>query len=386
MQTTKRRKMSEETEITFGDQQTYQHTLKINNFTKFMNIEEEVSTNYMNAFPGKKIAFVVKPEAKAPNGSNYHQYHHLGEGWTKITENDKFISLTILAAKGLEPPCLAGKIDIQLAGTSQTFSFGDPEKGKYEKLLEKKLVIKPKKIAGIQAPGYTGTEAIVPRLVHLKLTGAVAEEDILVIKLTLFYPGEVTKKQDQELPESLKSSSYLTDLNMKIMRDTSTANLKISFGDKKNKKTFTVHKNFLCARSPVFRAAIESDMMEGKTSEIYIKDVDEKTLKEMIHYIYTGELTGVDLDVQMVALMADKYDLPGMMDLMCFRMKEAEVEDEYIADMLIAARRHDSEELQKIAMDKLRTKKEILRDPTFRKKFKGDQNILFDLIHEFIMD
>ena len=37
----------------------------------------------------------------------------------------------------------------------------------------------------------------------------------------------------------------------------------------------------------------------------------------------------------MVALVADKYDIPGMMDLLCFQMKD--VEDENIADMLIAA-------------------------------------------------
>ena len=61
-------------------------------------------------------------------------------------------------------------------------------------------------------------------------------------------------------------------------------------------------------------------------------------MKEMIHYVYTGELTGSDLNVQMVAWVADKYDLPGMMDLVCFRMKEDEfIEPENIADMLIAA-------------------------------------------------
>ena len=112
--------------------------------------------------------------------------------------------------------------------------------------------------------------------------------------------------------------------------------------------------------------------------------MDEKTLREMIHYVYTGELTGVELDVQMVAWVADKYHLSGMMDLLCFRMKEDKVEDEYIADMLIAAQRHNSEELKMIAMKKLRNKKEILSQPAFRKKLKGDQNILLDLIQEFI--
>ena len=105
----------------------------------------------------------------------------------------------------------------------------------------------------------------------------------------------------------------------------------------------------------------------------------------MIHYVYTGELTGVELDVQMVAWVTDKYHLSGMMDLLCFRMKGGEVEDEYIADMLIAAKRHDSTELKIIAMDKLRNKKEILRQPAFRKKFKEQQDTLIDIMQEFVI-
>ena len=123
------------------------------------------------------------------------------------------------------------------------------------------------------------------------------------------------------------------------MQDESTTDMKISCGEKDNKKIFNVHKSFFCAISPVFRAAIESDMIEGRTKEIYIEEVDEKTVEELINYIYTGDFTGEDLNVQMVAWLADKYDLPGMMDLLCFRMNE-DVEDENIADMLIAAGKH----------------------------------------------
>ena len=57
----------------------------------------------------------------------------------------------------------------------------------------------------------------------------------------------------------------------------------------------------------------------------------------MINYIYTGDFTGADLNVEMVAWLADKYDIPGMMNLLCQRMKDEEVGPEIIADMLIAA-------------------------------------------------
>ena len=111
------------------------------------------------------------------------------------------------------------------------------------------------------------------------------------------------------------------------MEDDSTADFIIRC----ESKAFNVHKNFFCASSPVFRAAIESDIVE-----IYIREVDVKTVLEMIYYVYTGDFTGADLNVQSVAWVADKYNLPGMMDLLCFRMT-GDVEDEKIADMLIAA-------------------------------------------------
>ena len=57
----------------------------------------------------------------------------------------------------------------------------------------------------------------------------------------------------------------------------------------------------------------------------------------MIHYIYTGKFTGAELNVQMVAWLADKYDIPGMMNLLCSRMRDDVVGPEIIADMLIAA-------------------------------------------------
>ena len=36
-------------------------------------------------------------------------------------------------------------------------------------------------------------------------------------------------------------------------------------------------------------------------------------------------------------------------------------------------------------MDKIRNKKDIVKDPVFRKKFKENQSIMFDLFDEFIL-
>ena len=137
----------------------------------------------------------------------------------------------------------------------------------------------------------------------------------------------------------------------------------------------------------MFRAMLLSDMKEARKGEVYIEDVDEGTLAAMINFIYTGDLPGDNLNVQMVANMADKYEMPAFMDMLCFKMKSEDIRSEFIADLLIAADRHESKDLKNVALDKIRTNKEIINDKGFRKKLQNaeNKNILFDLFNEINM-
>ena len=257
-------------------QQTHEHTLKINNFRRFTNTQSldpipEFRSNPTEIFPGKKVVFVIKV---LRNGYNMKRV-------PDVTQRDKFFSVKLEAGEGVDPPRLAGKVEINLGGSSQSFSFGDLFDGKYLEfdVTNRNLVLKPGKVENIMMlsnlagnpPHYYCTQFytnpdFAARLVHMKLTEAAARKDALEIKFTLFTPT--------------LSSRYLIDQTTRIMKDESTADLKISCGERDNKKVFNVHKNFFCASSPVFRAAIESDMLEGRTKEIYIEEVEEK-LREL---------------------------------------------------------------------------------------------------------
>ena len=320
--------MSGAMEITNNSQISSTPTLKIKNFWGIIDARSEE----IEIFPGKMVAFVVKGLAPA-----YTEYRLQGAGDITITQNDKFFSLEVVAGEGVDPPRLAGIVEIILGFSSQSFSFGDHVNREYLDFdaTNRSLVLKPGKIAGIwdfqQGEIGNWNKNLAKSLVHVELTAG--GRDTLEIKFTLF-----TENQERLLLDSLKNSRYLSTQNAKIMKDESTADLKISCGEKENKKIFNVHKNFFFASSPVFRVAIESDMLEGRNSEIYIEEVDEKTVEEMISYIYTRGFTGADLNIQMVAWLANKYDLPGMMELLCSRIKvDKIVEFEKIADILIAA-------------------------------------------------
>lgn len=61
------------------------------------------------------------------------------------------------------------------------------------------------------------------------------------------------------------------------------------FTIKAGEQEFKVHKVLLATRSPVFRAMIDSDMVEGKSSCVTIEDHKPEVVKEMLTYIYTGQ-------------------------------------------------------------------------------------------------
>ena len=86
----------------------------------------------------------------------------------------------------------------------------------------------------------------------------------------------------------------------------------------------------------------------------------------------------------MVARAADKYDLKGFLELLCFKMKAGKIKNEFIADMLIAADRHDSKELRAVAMDRLRANRDILNEKGFRQRMRkaGKMDLQFEIFKD----
>ena len=146
------------------------------------------------------------------------------------------------------------------------------------------------------------------------------EEDIrLLAKWTYFDWNETAEDEDPAILWALKNEKFgIVDILMPVnkinLQGDPSADLTINC----DSETFRVHKYFLCSKSPVFSAMLNSDMREAREGEINIRDMNSDTLSSMIHYIYTGELADgwQDLDIQDVTIAADMYDLPGWMELL----------------------------------------------------------------------
>ncbi|XP_014210719.1 speckle-type POZ protein B [Copidosoma floridanum] len=72
------------------------------------------------------------------------------------------------------------------------------------------------------------------------------------------------------------------------------------------------HKSILASRSSVFAEMFSHDMKENKESKVEIKDLDEKVLKTMLQYIYSGSFNENDCQINELFEAADKYDLQAL--------------------------------------------------------------------------
>ena len=147
----------------------------------------------------------------------------------------------------------------------------------------------------------------------------------------------------------------------KLMGDAETADFILKVGN----KSFQVHKAVLGARSEVFRAMFLSGMKEGVEGEAVITDVDEETLEEVLHYLYTGKLSGKDYGIHSLCSAADKYQLDTLIDLICEEIKNAKMKAGELAEVFISAEMFRKEELFEVAMEKLRMNREIMKDAKF---------------------
>ena len=161
-----------------------------------------------------------------------------------------------------------------------------------------------------------------------------------------------------------------------LLEDPETADFTLKCGS----KSFKVHKAVPGARSKVFRAMFLSGMTDAVDGEAIITDVEEKTLEEILHYLYTGKLSGKDFGVRSLCYAADKYELDALMDMICEKIRGVKLEAGELADVFIAGEMFNKEEMYEIAMKELKKNNGILNDKRFEGKVKAWPDLLCKII------
>ena len=85
-----------------------------------------------------------------------------------------------------------------------------------------------------------------------------------------------------------------------------------------DEEVFYCHRNILSARSPVFSAMIQADMIESRSQKVIIRDIEKSVFYEMLRFIYTGKVSSGESfknQAREVLIAADKYQLDLLKNL-----------------------------------------------------------------------
>lgn len=90
-----------------------------------------------------------------------------------------------------------------------------------------------------------------------------------------------------------KSTSTLEIIKCKRLTASSNSTHVVTLIAKDNdiETKFVVHKDFACHYCPIFRAAFNSDFLEGQTQTYTLSDTTATTMRFLVEWIYTQSLT-----------------------------------------------------------------------------------------------
>jgi hypothetical protein len=111
------------------------------------------------------------------------------------------------------------------------------------------------------------------------------------------------------------------------------------------------HSHILVARSPVFAAMFQHEMKETKTGQVSIQDIQPDIFKQMLHYIYSVQLSVplTEITAQRLFEAADKYDIGDLKDE-CVDRLIYRIRVDNVINLMAWAHIHSVEELKEATL------------------------------------
>ena len=104
------------------------------------------------------------------------------------------------------------------------------------------------------------------------------------------------------------------------------------------------HRAVLAARSPVFDAMFQHDMLENRTNETEITDVTPAAFRALLRFIYTGQCE-VGVLAEEILVAANKYDIQELKEI-CAKKLHKKLTADNAVDLLIFSDVHQAEDLK----------------------------------------
>merc|ERR1719154_150367 len=205
------------------------------------------------------------------------------------------------------------------------------------------------------------------------------DSQTLHLKLKLSTPGRISNvirtMPHKETFKEIGGERLMADMKSLLIKKEDYADFSILCEEDK----FPCHEAILRARSPVMDRMFQQNMKESTSRELTIQDVGKDIVEAFLEYLYSGEVTKNVKNESELIYIADKYQVPGLLEL-CF-LKLPEVQEDMVVDILTLSDRHNLTDFKKVAMQRIFANKvEFFEDENFVEKLKLSPHLLVELI------
>ncbi|XP_008217320.1 speckle-type POZ protein B-like [Nasonia vitripennis] len=153
---------------------------------------------------------------------------------------------------------------------------------------------------------------------HSKVTDNCLSNGSLTVQVQITFHNDVFHEVDDyailNAPVSPLFNCKLSVLDAyeELLSSAKFSDITIVVVDKK----FSVHRNILACRSPVFSAMFEHEMLEKRKNVVEISDVEPEVMAEVLRFIYADKVNNIEKLAVDLLIAADKYQLEALR-LMC---------------------------------------------------------------------
>lgn len=172
-------------------------------------------------------------------------------------------------------------------------------------------------------------------------------------KLTIYCEIDVNRRTTNIFNENIMAPPKLADNQSKIIEDIEGlmkskkfCDVSLVVGDKK----FHAHKTILAARSTTLCTKFEQSLQDKKVTVLEINNFDQKVVKEMLRYIYTGKVEDLNKVAKEILPAANEYALEGLKN-MCENVMSKNLNLDNVVEMLTVADTYSAYNLKKEAID-----------------------------------
>jgi len=203
----------------------------------------------------------------------------------------------------------------------------------------------------------------------------------ILCKLEVFGHAEIYSGSK----ESFNKTKIIDECQKQVMNDFGNLFAEKNLADLEincDGEVFNCHRNILSARSPVFFAMFQADMIENHSKKVHIRDVKKAVFSELLKFIYSGNVSSEDSlkeQARDILAAANKYQLDLLKNL-CEAQLVSTLNASNCFDLLVLGDLHEAAKLKMAALDFVSINSSFLIETEVYKDFFRTQHS--DLVFE----